>query len=149
MHSSFRIKKNEKIELQKISKRGSTPTRVSNRCKILLNLHRGFNVDESADRVGVSTATVKRVRRHYNVDGLQRAIYDAPKPGRPKQVKTKEEKELIALACTSPPPGYSRWTIRLLAQKSNRGYGTVQRILSEDGLKPWREKNVVHPRNNR
>ena len=144
MGSNFRISKSDKRELQKISKRGSTPTRVSNRCKILLALHKGYSVDETAERIDVGTATVKRVRRHYQDVGLERAIYDAPKSGRPKKLSSKEDIELIALACTSPLDGRSRRSIRLLASKSKNSYGLVHKTLKADGMKPWREKNVVH-----
>jgi hypothetical protein len=74
---------------------------------------------------------------------MERAIYDAPRSGRPAKFSTKDDKDLIALACTAPPGERARWTIRLLASKTKRGYGTVQRVLEEDGLKPWRKKNVV------
>lgn len=124
---------------------GRTPARVAKRARILLQLNRGYSVDEVADRVGCGTATVKRVRRHYDTEGWERAIYDAPRPGRPKKLADREERELIALACSDPPAGEARWTIRLLVKHCDKdvGFGVVQRTLKEDGLKPWREKNVV------
>jgi transposase len=125
--------------------RGSTPVRVARRARILLKLHDGFSVDEVAEHVGCGTATVKRVRRHYLKDGWERAITDAARPGRPAKLSSKEEQELIALACTDPPDGSARWTIRLLVKHFPKdiGFGVVQRVLKEDELKPWREKNVV------
>jgi len=124
---------------------GATPVRVAKRARILLLLSRQQSVQEVAERVGCGTATVKRVRRRFLDRGWQEAITDAPRPGRPKRLSSKEERELIALACTDPPDGASRWTIRLLAKHYDRdvSFGTVQRVLKEDGLKPWREKNVV------
>lgn len=148
MKSSIRVSKLEKRELQKISKRGSTPTKVSRRCRILLLLHRGFGVDETAEHLDCGTATVKRVRRNYRDGGLKRAIYDAPRSGRPAKFKSSDDKELIALACTDPPDGRARWTIRLLASKTKRSFGSVQMVLQNDGLKPWREKNVVYSDDN-
>ena len=124
---------------------GKTPARVANRAKILLRLNEGLGVDEVADVVDVGTATVKRVRRRYLEEGWRSAVSEKPRTGRPKKVHTKEEKELIALACTKAPDGRARWTIRLLAKETGLSFGTVQRVLSEDGLKPWREKNVVRP----
>ena len=144
MNSTFRVSPSDKRELQKVSRRGSTPTKVSRRCRILLLLHRGLGVDETAAELDCGTATVKRVRRHYRADGMARAIYDAPRSGRPAKYSRKDDKELIALACTDPPDGRARWTIRLLAAKTKRSFGSVQQVLEADGLKPWREKNVVH-----
>ncbi len=72
-------------------------------------------------------------------------ITDGRSPGRPRKMSTREEKELIALACSSPPGTAERWTVRLLAKEFGKGVSasTVHRILSRDGIKPWREKNVV------
>ena len=115
------------------------------RIRILLTLNGGYSVDETADRVGCGTATVKRVRKRFLEQGWEGAITDAPRPGRPKKLQSREEQQLIALACTDPPEGAARWTVRLLAKHADKGVSkaTVQRILKDDGLKPWREKNVV------
>ena len=132
---------------EKLAKKlgGKTPARIAKRARVLLLLNDGFSVDETAERVGCGTATVKRVRRHYLVEGWERAIYDAPRPGRPKKLSDGEERELIALACSDPPEGSARWTIRLLVKHCDKdvGFGVVQRTLKEDEQKPWREKNVV------
>jgi transposase len=121
------------------------PARVAKRVRILLLLDERHSVDEVSERVGCGTATVKRVRRHYLATGWERAVFDAPRPGRPKKLADAEERELIALACTDPPAGAARWTIRLLVKHCDKdiGFGIVQRTLKEDQLKPWREKNVV------
>lgn len=147
MPSSFRLNRTDKLKAEKIAKRGSTPTRVSLRCRILLLAHSGKSHEEIAQHLDCGSATAKRVRRHYREEGLERAIYDAPRSGRPAKHTTREDKELIALACSTPPDGHSRWTIRLLAAKTKRSYGSVRQVLQEDGLKPWREKNVVRSRN--
>ncbi len=125
--------------------RGATPVRVAKRARILLCLNQRKTVDEVAGIVGCGTATVKRVRRRYLNQGWEKAISDAPRPGRPKKLRARHERELIALACTDPPQGSGRWTVRLLAKHFDKDISRaiVQRVLKEDGLKPWREKNVV------
>ena len=124
---------------------GKTPVRIAKRACVLLLLHAGESVGEVAEHVGCGTATVGRVRRRYLNSGWKEAIYDAPRPGRPKKLSDGEERCLIALACSDPPPGRARWTVRLLVQHFDKdvGFGIVQRVLKEDALKPWREKNVV------
>lgn len=122
---------------------GSTPGREMKRAQILLRLHDGYSVDEAAEAIGCGSATVKRVRRRFLDGGLERAIKDAPRPGRAKKLTDRQERELIALACSAPPGDSSRWTIRLLVKHTGHGFGIVQRILANDGIKPWREKNVV------
>ena len=125
--------------------RGSTPVRVAKRARILLCLHEGQTIEEVAQTVGCGTATVKRIKRRFLAEGWESAIADAPRPGRPKKLRAREEQEVIALACSDPHEGEGRWTIRLLAKHCGKDISRsiVQRILKEDGLKPWREKNVV------
>jgi len=124
---------------------GSTPVRIAKRARILLLSHQWQSVERVAAKVGCSVGTVRRVRRRCLELGWEEAIYDAARPGRPKKLSEREERELIALACTDPPQGYARWTVRLLVKHCGKGvgFGVVQQVLKEDGLKPWREKNVV------
>ena len=117
---------------------GKTTMRVGRRARILLLAGEGRSVEAIATLVGCGTATVKRIKARYRVVGWAEAIVEKPRPGRRKQEPT-----LIALACSEPPKGYARWTVRLLAAKSGLGRMTVQRLLETDGIKPWREKNVV------
>ena len=125
--------------------RGSTPARIARRARILLCLDEGWTTEEVAEIVDCGTATVKRVRRRFREQGWEAAIQDAPRPGRPKKLKSREEQELVALACSDPPEGEGRWTVRLLAKHFGKdtSRSIVQRVLKEDGHKPWREKNVV------
>jgi hypothetical protein len=60
---------------------------------------------------------VSNVKRRYFVDGLPDALYDKPRPGAKPKVDGEVEAHLIALACSDPPEGYTRWTLRLLADQ--------------------------------
>jgi hypothetical protein len=60
--------------------------------------------------------------------------------------------QLVALACTDPPTGFARWSVRLLTKEAvskgivpKVGRERIRLVLREHGIKPWREKNVVHP----
>lgn len=140
----FRLHHKIRGKLQRLCG-GETPARVSKRARILLCSEEGLSIDEIAEEVGCGTATVKRIRKRFRERGYEYAISDASRSGRPKKLSDSEERRLIAQACSSPPDGQARWTIRLLAKHcpNDIGHGTVQRILKADGLKPWREKNVV------
>lgn len=142
--SRIQLSPSEVTELEGL-RRGSTPVRVANRARILLLVHEGCTNDEVAHRVGCGTATVKRVLKKQRTQGLERALHDAPRPGRERALTYQQTQELIALACSKPPEGRDRWTVSLLTQHFRHPVGrtTVHRILQEDGLKPWREKNVV------
>jgi len=71
-----------------------------------------------ADGLEVGTATVERVRQRFVEEGLEAAL--VPRPSR-RQYRHKlggeEEAHLIALACSEPPEGRTRWTLRLLAER--------------------------------
>ena len=66
----------------------------------------------------VSTSTIERVRKRFAEEGLEAAVRRRP-PRREYRRKLDGEQEahLVALACTSPPVGRRRWTLRLLADK--------------------------------
>jgi hypothetical protein len=62
--------------------------------------------------------TIGNVRRRFVTAGLQAALHDKPLPPRPPRKITGEvEAHLIALACSAPPEGQQRWTLRLLADR--------------------------------
>ena len=73
---------------------------------------------EIAKLYNTSEATVNNVRREYFEKGI-RAIErnKREKPPVPAKVDGHLEAKIIALACSEPPQGYSRWSVRLIATK--------------------------------
>jgi hypothetical protein len=72
-----------------------------------------------AEALEVDVSTVERLRQRFVEHGLDAAL-DRKKPDRPSRPRTldgKAEAHLIALACSEPPAGRVRWTLRLLADK--------------------------------
>jgi transposase len=70
-----------------------------------------------AEAVGCGRVTVERVRQRFVEEGLERALTPYRKPRReyPTKLDGEQEAKLIATACSAPPGGRSRWTLRLLA----------------------------------
>jgi transposase len=67
---------------------------------------------------GVGRVTIYRVRQSFVEDGLQAALARRPlSRRRPRKLDGDQEAHLIALACSSPPRGRRRWTLRMLAGK--------------------------------
>jgi hypothetical protein len=60
---------------------------------------------------------VINVRRRFLSGGLQAALYDKGWPGAPPKFTGEVEAKLTMLACSDPPEGAARWTLRLLADK--------------------------------
>jgi transposase len=75
--------------------------------------------DRIAEAVEVSVATVERVRQRFVEDGLDAALArkKQDKPSRERALDGRAEARLIALACSAPPDGRKRWTLKLLADK--------------------------------
>ena len=75
--------------------------------------------DRIAEAIDVGTATVERVRRRFVEHGLEAALGRKPqdRPSRERKLDGRAEARLIALACSAPPEGRARWTLRLLADR--------------------------------
>jgi len=79
---------------------------------------RGASDSEVARAVHVSRPTVERVRKAFVGEGLERALNaKRPRQTRPPAFDSEREAKLIAMACSKPPQGRSRWTVRLLADR--------------------------------
>ena len=64
--------------------------------------------------LGVSRMVIWRTQSAYRERGLDFALYDTARPGQPAKYSTDQQAEVVALACSDPPEGAVRWTIRLL-----------------------------------
>ena len=144
-------------ELHALVKKGKRSVRTITRARILLLANSGKADSKIREILEVSQWTPQNVRRKYSEGGLKRALYDAPRPGQPKTTTAGEEAEIIAVACTEPDDGYGKWTLDLLTKKVGKRFkhrkkklsrGTINNVLLKSDLKPWREKNVVHFKNN-
>lgn len=140
----------EKNELKLITTKGTHPARVFQRAQILLKADKELKDKTIAKHLDCTVEHVARIRQRYCTYGLERALFDAARSGRPNTFNDKEKTCIVALACTDPPKGQRRWTLDLLVEKAknqediNMGRTKVWTILKENDLKPWREKNVVY-----
>lgn len=108
-------------ELDGLIRHGNAPARTQTRARILLLTDRSQGQkrtdEEVAKAVLCSKGTVGNVRRRYREGGLETALYDRPRPGAEPKVTGDIEAKLAMLACSEPPTGQCRWTLRLLADK--------------------------------
>jgi transposase len=114
----------ERKQWQKMLSKGKADVRRLKHAPILLAADESEGSSAQIDvaiakALHVGTATIERVRRRFVEEGLEMALspYKTPK----RQYKTKldgrQEARLIATACSKPPEGHARWTLRLLADK--------------------------------
>ena len=76
----------------------------------------GHTLQQAATRAGVNYNRVAAWRDNYQLVGLE-ALQDKPRSGRPIQIDGKQRAAITALACSTPPEGHARWSLRLLADK--------------------------------
>jgi transposase len=121
-HTHIQLSKDERSELEQLIKSGQHSSRVIARARTLLLLDRSQGqkrtIAEVIDAAMVSQGTIYNLKQRYFGGGLSAALYEQPRSGRPVTKMTGEvEAHLIAQACSEPPEGYERWTVRLLADR--------------------------------
>ena len=127
--------------------KGSSSARTILRSNILLasdrNAKKRMTVAQIAEAYHTTPTTVQNVRTSYANEGLEATIYRKKRktPPVPAKVTGEVEAHIIALACSEPPEGYERWTVRLLADKcvelscvESLSHMTVSRILKKTNL---------------
>ena len=132
--------------LLKLTTTGVHPARMIMRSRVLLELdeNAGPVPDQKvvAQRVGTSTTTVRVVAKRFTeTDGdILATIGRKPRESPPVApiVTGEVEARLIALACSTPPEGSSRWTLRLLERQvalieelPNLDHSTIGRVLKK------------------
>jgi len=135
----------ERAQLAALLSGGKHAARKIKRAQILLAADAGVSDDVIAASVSVGGSTVYRTKRRFVEGNLELALSEEPRPGAPRKLSGKETALLVATACSSPPRGRKRWTLKLLAgtmvsltEHEGLSYETVRRRLAEDDLKPWR-----------
>ena len=128
-----------------MARAGSAPARSITHAQVLLKADAspdgsGWTDSAIAEAFGITTVTVAHVRKTFVTEGLDAALSHYRGPGReyPCKLDGCQEAHLIALACTTPPAGRVRWSLRLLAdQMVELGYvdtishNTVGRVLKK------------------
>ena len=104
---------------------GRAPARRIVHTRILLKADQGEDAatpawtdTQIASALQVSRSTVYRVRTRFAREGLEAALaHRPPRRTKPKKLDGLQEAHLIALACSEPPRGHKRWSVRLLADR--------------------------------
>ena len=111
------IKKDRK-KLKELSQSGTLKARKLNRCRILLLKAQGKSQVEIAELLKMSQVTVNAICQRYEKEGLDGAVNERPRSGKPSIFNGKDRAKITALACTDAPEGHSQWSLRLLADKA-------------------------------
>lgn len=115
--------------LDQFRTKGLHHAREINRAHILAALDRDIPEAQIMAVLGIGRTAIWRTRAAYLEKGLQHALHDEARPGKPQQYDTDVEARIAALACSEPPTGAKRWTLALLekAAQSEEGIGPISR----------------------
>jgi putative transposase len=143
------VSNKDQKELQRLLSGGVQQVRVVLRALALLQLAKGVSAPRISIAIPLTPQAIRKVGHRYQQGGLERALYERPRPGATEVLDDSQKQRLIAMVCSSPPEGRARWTVRLVAQEAVKrklvprvGRETIRVLLLSHDLKPWREKNV-------
>lgn len=138
----------ERNELLALTNKGTVQARKMKRAQILLQADRGLTDAEIVAALRVSRPCVERVRQRFVAGGLPTALTEAKRPGAQRKLDGQQEARLIAEACSAPPAGHARWTMRLLADRvvelslaDKISHETVRQVLKKTIPSPGKRRN--------
>ncbi|MDR1936431.1 MAG: helix-turn-helix domain-containing protein [Candidatus Accumulibacter sp.] len=115
------------LERDDLEKRSTTGTRAAKtvlyaRALLLLDAGEGgpkWQVSDVAQALGMVPKTLERLKRRFVEEGLEASLQRKERESPPRKVifDGDFEAKLLSIACSEAPPGRTRWTVRLLAEK--------------------------------
>lgn len=124
--------------LYALIQKGNAPARTVRRAHTLLLADEQQPVHTIAAMLHTSAVTVTQTCKRFLQAGLEAAVYERPRPGSHRKLDGRQEAHLVALACSTPPAGRDRWSLRLLAYRmvelgiiDTVSYATVRRVLKK------------------
>jgi transposase len=143
----------ERDSLRQLVRRGKARVRRVNRARILMLADKDHTDEEIAQALQLGRSTVERTRKRFVEEGLEPALSERPRPGKARLLTGKQEAFLVALACSDPPEGRTRWTMQLLADRlielqvvESIADETVRRLLKKTTRNPGRRNSGASQR---
>ena len=132
------LSQEDRSVIEEIRSKGLHQSREVNRAHVLSCLDRGIPETQITAVLGIGRTAVWRTRGAYLQGGVELAVFDVERSGRPRQYDTNAEACVIALACSTPPKGRQRWTMVELERAARQEPGmqsvsreTVRRMLKK------------------
>jgi len=120
MNKQFHIQltDEERKDLRRLVESGRKLARKITRARILLLADAGKKDREIADTLEVTVQTVHKVRKRFFNERSVNSLEEKPRSGKPPKLAGLTAAQITALACSDPPEGHERWTLRLLADRA-------------------------------
>jgi len=146
---TIKLTKSEVEELHAIINKGSHTSQTFRTAYILLNCDEGRYSDKVTNEqiskiLKVGMRTIDRVKKKFIEEGFE-AVLERRSTSRIYERKSDGDVEakLVTLCCSEPPKGYSKWSLRLLADRmvelkyaESISHVTVRSILKKTSLNP-------------
>ena len=113
----------ERNSLEQLVKKGKNPAYKVNHARILLLADdnfsgRGWKDEKISQALNISVSTIERIRQKLVESGIDSALNrKSPSVAKCRKLDGDSEAHLLAIACSQPPFGQGRWTLRMLANK--------------------------------
>jgi len=154
-----KLSEDERRQLNALIRKGKSSAQRLTRARILLEADvseagEGWSDSRIMEALETSATTVYRARQQLVEEGFE-AVLSRKQRARPPVAPIfdgEKEAQLIALACSQPPKGRARWTLRLLEDKvvelnivDRASDSTIWRVFKKNTLKPHLKKQWVIP----
>ena len=137
------LSKRERVAVQAFRSKGAHMAREFNRAHILWALDRKVPERQIMEVLGVGRTAIWRTRTAYLEGGLEFALHDVARPGKPRQYRDEAQAQVAALACSAPPQGAKRWTVVSLTQAARRH--PQMREISRESIRRLLKKTSSSP----
>ena len=141
------LSKEERGQLKAVISKGKHSSLQYRNACILINCDEGvysqkLQNEQIAQVLQINTKTVERLKQRFVEEGFEACMERKPYPQK-KEIKTDGDFEahLIALSCSEAPKGYTRWSLRMLADKmvefkyvDNVSHETIRQVLKKTKL---------------
>jgi transposase len=141
--TELHLNERDRAIVEKVRGQGIHHAREVNRAHVLWCLDQGVPEVQIMAVLGIGRTALWRTRAAYLQGGLDLALFDVARPGRPRQYDTAVEAQVTALACSAPPAGRKRWTIVELEQAARRESGMAK--LSRETVRRMLKKTTSSP----
>lgn len=140
----------ERKYLQQLANKGKVAGYKIRHAQMLLKADQGqhgpaWSDEQIAEAFDAHEATVRRLRQRFVEEGLEAALQRKKRQNYTRKLDGDAEAHLIAIACSQPPKGRNRWTLRLLADRvvelalvDSVSHMTISRTLKKTNLNPGR-----------
>ena len=85
--------------------------RTTLRALALRQMDQGQSTPAVGSNLGLSAKAVWQIGKRYQQGGLERALFDASRPGKAPALDSQQQQRIIAVVCSPPPEGRARWTV--------------------------------------